>query len=59
MKQIKIEITLKQVEYWDVDWSDEEKKQRELEQLTVDVTCQLIKLGILCQNIEIKTSLIE
>ena len=59
MKQIKIEITLKEVEYWGLDWSDEDEKQRELDELTLDLTVQLRRAGILSKNIEVKAELVE
>jgi len=60
MKAIKITISIKDVDKWDIDWTDKDKTTNELMELNDDIRRTLAhQCGIECRNMTIDSTLID
>jgi hypothetical protein len=58
MKIITVEITLNNVQVWDIDWDDYQSKIKELEKLEKDIKDVLIDgIGVGRGNIDVSCSM--
>jgi len=51
--EIEIKLTIKEVDYWGLDWNVPEDRKKELELLQRDLKLQLEKMGLDYNNIKI------